>query len=395
VSVLLPPIDPNERFRERRAAARRRKRLRRSALVGSLLLGVALLGVGASFVGGAEPARAPREAVPTTLAAVERGGPRPLPLEIRGVHVTMGLASLPGKLDEYLDLQRDGLTAVELDVKEENGQVGFTPRSVPLASSIGAARDYYAPRSVARRVHARGLYLIGRIVVFEDPFLAHGRPDLAVRRAGGGVWEDAAGLGWTNPYDRRVWKYNTDLAVAAARAGFDEILFDYVRFPSDGDVESAVYRKRGKLRKQDAVPAFLRYASRRLEPLGVRVSAAVFGLSADRDLGIGQLPRRMSPYLDHVYPMTYPSLFGPGELGLDDPGAAPGATVDRALRGFERAIRGRDVLLVPWVQDFGFSGRYGIEEVRAQIDAARRAGAKGYLLWNAEGVYTDGALEQR
>jgi len=100
----------------------------------------------------------------------------------------------------------------------------------------------------------------------------------------------------------------------------------------------------------------------------------------------------MAASLDHVYPMTYPSLFGPGELGLPDPGSTPGATVDRALRRFNHVLRRHDVLLVPWVQDFSFSVAYGIDQVRAQIEAARRAGAKGYLLWNAEGVYTDGGL---
>jgi len=389
--MLFPPIDPNERFRERRAASRRRKRLRRALLTGTLLTGVLLLGGGARFVGGATTAD-DVEGGATTLAAMETAGPRPLPVEIRGVHVTLGLASLPGKLQEYASLEGDGLTAIELDVKDENGEVGFVPRSVPLARLVGAARDYYEAREAARLVHGRGLYLIGRVVVFEDPMLSLGRPDLAVRRGDGSVWRDAAGLGWTNPYDRRVWKYNVDIAAAAARAGFDEILFDYVRFPSDGDVDAAVFRNPRSLAKHDAVPGFLRYASSRLHPLGVRVSAAVFGLSAARDLGIGQLPRRMAPHLDHVYPMTYPSLFGQGELGIPDPGASPGATVTRALRGFERRLAGRDVLLVPWVQDFSFEHPYRIEEVREQIEAARRAGAKGYLLWNAQGVYTDGAL---
>ena len=229
-------------------------------------------------------------------------------------------------------------------------------------------------------------------MTFEDPVLSRARLDLAIRRTDGSVWRDAAGLGWTNPYDRRVWKYNVDVAEAAAKAGFDEIMFDYVRFPSDGDVASAVYRNKASLAKREAIPAFLRYASRRLEPYGVRVSAAVFGLSAARDLGIGQLPRRMAPYLDTVYAMTYPSLFGQGELGLQDPSTAPGATVARALRRFELALRGQDTLVVPWVQDFSFSVPYGLDEVRAQIDAARLSGAKGYMLWNAEGLYTDGAL---
>jgi hypothetical protein len=125
----------------------------------------------------------------------------------------------------------------------------------------------------------------------------------------------------------------------------------------------------------------------------VRIAAAVFGLSGARDLGIGQLPKRMAPYLDTVYAMTYPSLFGPGELGLEDPSMSPGATVARALRRFELALRGQDALIVPWVQDFSFTVPYGLEEVRAQIEAARLSGAKGYMLWNAEGVYTTGALE--
>ncbi len=327
-----------------------------------------------------------------TLAQSPSSGPLTLPIELRGVHVTMALASLPGKLDEYLDLERDGLTALELDVKDENGEIGFVPSTVPLAKSVGAARDYYSPRDVARRAHERGIYLIGRIVVFEDPVLSRARPDLAVRRSDGSVWRDAAGLGWVNPYDKRVWKYNVDLATAAVRAGFDEVMFDYVRFPSDGDVSRAVFRNDAALRKGEAIPTFLRYARSRLDPYDARISAAVFGLSAARDLGIGQLPRRMAPYLDTVYAMTYPSLFGKGELGLEDPSTAPGATVARALRKFELALRGEDTLLVPWVQDFSFTVPYGIDEIRAQIDAARLSGAKGYMLWNAEGVYTDGAL---
>jgi hypothetical protein len=393
VSMLFPPIDPNERFRERRAAARRRKRLRRSAAVGTVLVALAVLGVGARFVGTNDASQAYTDLA--TVAGAPSGGPATLPIEVRGVHVTVGLASLPGKLDEYFDLERDGLTALELDVKDENGQVGFVPPGVPLARSVGAAHAYFDPRAVAREARQRGVYLIGRVVTFEDPVLARSRPELAIRRPDGSVWSDAAGLGWTNPYDRRVWKYNVDIAVAAARAGFDEIMFDYVRFPSDGTVRDTVYRNRGSLRMREAVPAFLRYAKGRLAPHGVRVSAAVFGLSAARDMGIGQLPRRMAPYLDTVYAMTYPSLFGAGELGLADPSKAPGATVVRALRKFHIALRGRDVLLIPWVQDFSFSVPYGIDQVRAQIDAARLSGSKGYMLWNPEGLYTNGALAPR
>jgi hypothetical protein len=387
--MLFPPIDPNERFRQRRASVRRRKRLRRSALIAVLLAVVASVGLGAQLVGGGGASTASGD---ISAAIADSAGLRPLPVEIRGVHVTMGLASLPGKLEEYVDLEREGLTSIELDVKEENGRIGFTSSSLGLASQVGATNPFYRPREAARLVHERGLYLIGRIVVFEDPVLSHGRPDLAVQRSDGSVWEDGAGLAWTNPYDRRVWDYNVDIAEVAARSGFDEIMFDYARFPSDGDVGSAVYRNQGKLARRDAIPAFFRYAARRLEPLGVRVSGAVFGLSAVRDLGIGQVPKRIAPHVDAIYAMTYPSLFGPGELGLADPGASPGATVARALKRFRQQLRGTDTLLLPWIQDFSFTVPYGLEEVRAQIYSARLAGAKGYLIWNASGVYTDGTL---
>jgi hypothetical protein len=391
--MLFPPIDPNERFRSRRAAVRRRKRLRRAALFGVALLGVVLVGGGAQLVGGDGAAvREERQAVDPELLSASPDGIRALPVEVRGVHVTLGLASLEGKLEQYVDLAREGLTAIELDVKEEDGQIGFTRGVPPLARRIGAAQPFYDARRAARLVHSRGLYLVGRIVVFEDPILSAARPSMAVRRADGSVWRDAAGLGWVNPYDRRVWKYNADIAVAAAKAGFDEILFDYVRFPSDGDVAAGVYKNPRKLAKVEAVPAFLRYAARRLEPFEVRMSAAVFGLSAARDLGIGQIPRRFAPHVDAIYAMTYPSLFGPGEFALTDPSAAPGATVTEALAPFKRALRGSDAQLLTWVQDWSFGRTYGLDEVRAQIDAARLAGAKGFLLWNAEGVYTEGAL---
>ena len=390
--MLYSPIDPNERFRKRRASVRRRKRVRRGAAIGLLLVAVAALGLGAQMFGGVSQSSTQPGGDVVAAEGASAAGSKPLPVEIRGVHVTMALASLPGKFDEYLELEKDGLTAIELDVKDENGEIGFPSSALRLANEVGATRDFYEAQDVARRAHERGLYLIGRLVVFEDPVLSHGRPDLAVRTSGGAVWDDAAGLGWTNPYDKRVWDYSVDVGEVAARAGFDEIMFDYVRFPSDGDVDGAVYSRQGKMRKNDVMPAFLRYASRRLEPLGVRVSAAVFGLSAMRDMGIGQIPRRMAPHLDAVYAMTYPSLFGPGELGLSDPGSTPGPTVARALKRFNRALEGRRALLLPWVQDFTLGVPYGIDEVRAQIYSARLAGAKGYLLWNASGVYTDGTL---
>jgi hypothetical protein len=307
--------------------------------------------------------------------------------------VTMALASLPGKLQQYVVLP--GLNTIELDVKDENGRVGFVPSSVPLARRIGASAPYYRAKQVARQVHAHGEYLIGRLVTFEDPVLSEQRPDLAVHNADGSVWHNNAGLGWTNPYDRRVWRYNVDVAVAAAQAGFDEIQFDYVRFPSDGDISLIRYPGEHPQGMRWTIPAFVQYASKRLHPLGARVSVDVFGLSANRDLGIGQLPRRVSRYVDAVYPMVYPSHYNPGEYGIRDPSAWPGRIVGRSLLDFQRALEGRKARLTPWLQDFSLGRTYTIDDVRRQIAAARGHGANGFLLWNPLGLYDSDVLRPR
>jgi hypothetical protein len=378
--------DPSARYRERRRQRRRRQVRIRRTVAACILLGLAAgIALGARAVGGkhaATPAGAEQKA---KLEAA-----RSAPAEMRGVHVSMALVSLPGKLDRYLHMH--GLNTIELDVKDENGRVGFIPSSVPLARSTGAAGPFYNPKQVARIVHHRGDYLIGRVVTFEDPVLSEKRPDLAAHNADGSVWHNNAGLGWTNPYDRRVWHYNVDIAAAAAKAGFDEIQFDYVRFPSDGDLSLIRYPGTHPQAMRWTIPAFAQYASSRLHPLGARVSVDVFGLSATRDLGIGQLPRRVSQYVDAVYPMVYPSHYNAGEYGLDVPDDWPGQTVSRSLGDFRRALEGGHVRLIPWLQDFSLGRTYTLQDVRDQIYAARAYHTDGFLLWNPEGVYTRGAL---
>jgi hypothetical protein len=397
--MLFEQMEPNERFRARREAARRRRKRRRAVAVGLLLGVTASATLGARFVIDDEAVADAQAQRPTKQpAAKAKAAParalRAFPDEMRGIHVTMALASIDGKLEEYLELADEGLNTIQLDVKDENGEVGFVPSAVPLASEVGAARPYYKPRAVAKLVHRQGLYLIGRVVTFEDPMLSAGRPELAIKNPDGSVWRNHAGLGWTNPYDRRVWDYNVSIAEVAARAGFDEIQFDYVRFPTDGALDSIVYPNKTATPPGWVIAQFVHYAAKRLKPLGVRVSADVFGLSATRDLGIGQIPRRISKHLDAIYPMVYPSHYGEGEYGLEDPNASPGATVEWSLADFRQELKKAKskALLVPWLQDFSYGRTYGLAEVKAQIEAARLMGARGYLLWNPEGVYTPGTL---
>jgi hypothetical protein len=387
--MLYPSLDPNERFRARRDAVRRRRRRRRAALAALLLFVVLALAGGMTLAGKNEQGAKTRTAVSSELTTLKVAGrPRPLPVEVRGVHVTAALASVPGKLAKYAELERYGLNTIELDVKDEAGVIAFAPSGLPLARKTGAVRDYYKPRQAVQQLHQKGLYVIGRVVVFQDPFLAQTRPDFAIRHRNGSIWRTNAGLAWVNPYDRRVWDYSVSVAAAAARAGFDEIMLDYVRFPSDGDVGNAVYPGKTSIAKGELIASFVAYAKQRLAPLGVRVSTALFGLSATRDMGIGQVPQWIAQHVDHVHPMAYPALYGGGELGIVSPSAEPGETVFRTLVDFKRETRGSRAQLIPWIQDWN----YDSEQVLQQVRAARLQGAKGYLLWNANGVYTKAAL---
>jgi hypothetical protein len=390
---VLTPVDRNDRRRRRRRASRRRYLVRRLVAL-SILVAVA-----AGFAYGAHSLRGhggtPAASVTKPKVRKARTGPRALPAEMRGVHVTMALAGIRGKLGDYVALRKHGLNTVELDVKDESGNVAFVHGAPALALATGAAKPYYKPEVAARELHKAGLYVIGRIVTFQDPVVSVSRPGLALQNPDGSVWRTNAGYGWLNPYDRRVWTYDVAIAKKAVRAGFDEIQFDYVRFPSDGDVSAIHYPVRTRASKARTITQFVRYASRTIHKLGARVSVDVFGLAATRDLGIGQQPQRLARYVDAVYPMVYPSHFNPGEYGLADPNDNPGRTVTDALLYFETALDGTSARLVPWLQDFSLGRTYTTADLRAQVDAARSLDTRGFLLWNPLGIYTAGALSGR
>jgi hypothetical protein len=394
--VVLEPVDPNARFHERRANARRRRKLRRTAFLLALVTSAILggLAVWVTARGTSSPVNEATKRSTTETGALAQQKSL-LPKEIRGIHVTMMLASLPGKLAEYASLRNEGLNTIELDVKDENGTVAFSSPEAPLADEVGASGNYYNPTRVAKQLHAQGIYLIGRVAVFEDTVLSARRPDLAIQHSDGSAWLDDRGLGWTNEYSKKVWDYNVSIAKAAAKAGFNEIQFDYVRFPSDGPVASAVWPGKVNESESTTITHFLKYASSQLKPLGVRVSADVFGLAATSNLGVGQSPKQIARVVDAISPMAYPSHFGAGQYGLADPQAAPGTTVSYALSDFNTAMRGSHAELVPWIQDFTMGRTFTLADIQDEILAVRSSGARGYLLWNASGKYTSGALQPK
>jgi hypothetical protein len=393
----------DERRSQQRSTMRRTHRRRRAAALASVAVVVCIAaGAWTSLGGGGQrrisvdqPSAAlkPTVAVPSLPKSPNGVQHIPMPKFVRGIHVSLADAGSPAKMTQFINLTSKGLNTLEIDVKDENGELGFVGGAPALAKKIGAARNYYNAKQLVKEAHAAGIYVIGRIVCFEDPILSKAEPQHAIRTTSGGVWTNASGLGWTNEYDPFVWNYIKSLSIAAANMGFDEIQYDYVRFPTDGDVSNAVWPHKVKETYDNTVYRFLKKMRAAIKPLGVNISANVFGLSAHQNLHIGQDPTMIAPLLDAISPMAYPSHYTAGEYNLTDPDAEPGATVTYTMGDFRAALNGSSKTIIrPWLQDFSLGHTYTLADVEAQIDAAERGGSGGWLLWNADDVYHTSAL---
>lgn len=385
------------RILTRRKAEEERRRVvrrRRAIALGTLVVACSVSFFGAwglkNSGGKKDPVKVAVVESPTKkTAAVPKRAPRPA--EIRGVHVSLGTENTKSRFASILAMAnpKTGMNAIELDIKDESGIVGYASK-VTVARRSGAAQPYYDARKDVRAAHARGLYVIGRIVVFQDDYVGKKYPERAGKTASGAVWKTSGGHIWLNPKDQRNWQYAVALGKEAAGYGFDEILFDYVRFPSDGDVAAAIFKGAKETRDQ-TITRFLTYAAKQLHPLGLRVSASIFGLAATNDLGIGQNPRLLRNVLDEVYPMAYPSLYGAGQYAIPSPVANPHDTVAASLADWQRKLIGGSATITPWLQAWN----YTTAQIEAQISAARQAHTGGFLLWNAGSDYTASTLSAK
>lgn len=326
----------------------------------------------------------------------------PRPAVVRGLYVNRWAAN-GRRIWELIDVsKRTEVNALVLDVKDDRGYVLYRS-SVPLARAIGADRFSPMPlsrlRAVLDTMRAHGIHPIARIVVAKDPMLANARREWAVqRRADGKPWLDSHGNPWLDPHHRGVWAYAADLADEAVRLGFAEVQYDYVRFPDERRLLSEARFPLAKGRRRDAViREQLGYLRTRLAPLGAPMAIDVFGATTtiDNDMGIGQTWEQFADRADVVLPMTYPSHYPRGSYGIAHPNAEPYAVLDRALRGARvrnRGVRNAGVV-VPWYQDFTMGKpKYGVPQLRAQMQAGYDNGMFSWMLWNAASRYTVKAL---
>jgi hypothetical protein len=296
-------------------------------------------------------------------------------------------------------VDRGRVNALVIDVKSDVGKIPY-PSTVPQAVAVGAQRPFTIPDPVefVSHLHARGIYLIARIVVFKDRPLATARPDLAVRTAHGDVFHDREHLPWTDPFRPEVRDYNVDVAVEAARLGFDEIQFDYVRFPDAVGLAFAEPSTRAS--RVAAIGELLREARRRLAPYNVFLSADVFGYVCWNrdDTLIGQRVEDLAPLVDYLSPMLYPSSFQFGIPGYRNPVAHPAEIVRLSLDEARRRTGLPSLRFRPWLQafkDYAFDRRpFDADEVAAQIRAAEQFGSAGWMLWNPHNDYSAAGLAE-
>jgi hypothetical protein len=337
------------------------------------------------------------------------------PAFVKGIYVTAATAGYKAHFDELVDfVDRTELNTMVIDVKDGDGALAFNPTSdalKPYAAKhpeLGNLADFTKP------LHDKHIYLIARVFVFEDPWFAGKRPDLAVKNQAGKIWQDDKGVEWLDPAEKDVWSYDAEVAREAYAGGFDEVQFDYVRFLTDGSVSRAVFPAYdGKTPKADVIAAFFSYLDAELRVKAhIPISVDLFGLTMwahDSDLNIGQKLDVAARHFDYVSPMVYPSHYPPGFMQYANPADYPyqivfanmgkGQEVLDALHAENAADQKKNppqgiavAAFRPWLQDFNLGAVYTPDMVKAQMKAATDGHASGWIFWNARNVYTESAF---
>ena len=367
----------------------------------------------------------------------------PLPENVKAIYMSACVAGTPSFRERLISLiETTELNSVMIDIKDFSGSISFAPTTTSAwypawQNADCGARDM---KDFIAALHDKNIFVIGRITVFQDPFYAPAYPGQAVQKNNGTIWRDHKGLAFVDVASQTYWKHIVDLSVLSYNLGFDELNFDYIRYPSDGNMgdiyfpQSAVsqygFNKPANL---EAFFSFLHkeltdpanFANIRHQNTGREesipwTSADLFGMTTSNydGLSIGQLQERAAPYFDFIAPMVYPSHYTYGFLGGRNPNEYPYQVVYKAMSdGVARMTAGTTLVdgfaherigtttpaiyaktpygpdkFRTWIQDFDYGGIYDVNDVRAQIQASYDAGVNSWMIWAPSNIYTRGAL---
>ncbi len=340
------------------------------------------------------------------------------PNPVKGIYMTSWVAGTPSLRNGLVKLiDETELNTIVIDIKDYSGKIVFPVEDNPTLKAFGSEEVRVKDmQGFIESLHKKGIYVIGRIAVFQDAYFVKHRPDLAVKNeVGTAVWKDRKGISWIDPASREYWDYIILITKEARKIGFDEINFDYIRFPSDGNMHDISYAWSSTTSKALVLKDFFQYLRSNLKNgvqgsilessprrgLGeLKISADLFGMvtTAKDDMGIGQILENALPYFDYIMPMVYPSHYPPTFNGFAEPEAHPYEVVHFAMQSAVNRANMASTTpnkLRPWLQDFGLRMEYGSAEVRAQIKATNDNGLSSWILWSASNKYTKGALQDK
>ena len=334
------------------------------------------------------------EALPTPKA-VHLKTPTPL----KAIYMTSWVAGTRNRRNALIQLiDTTEINAVVIDIKDYSGKISFEV-SDPKLKELGASEVRISDiKEFLALLHEKGIYTIGRVAVFQDPHLMSVRPDLAVKKSSAKeeVWKDYKGISWIDAGSREAWKYAVLIAREAYSLGFDEINFDYIRFPSDGNMRDIHYPISDGREKRQVMREFFAFLRKALPQNKPVISADFFGMTTTNtdDLNIGQVLEDALPYFDYISPMVYPSHYPTNFIGIKNPASKPYEVIKYSLdKAFTRAST-TPKKIRPWLQDFDLGADYTPEMVRSEIQAVYDSGFDSWMLWSPSNTYTEGALEK-
>ena len=324
-------------------------------------------------------------------------------IKVRGLYVSAHSVALKGRLDELIELAKENnINAFIIDVKGDYGELTF-PMSEDIDKYTKSANKSPIIKDiepVIKKLKDNGIYAIARIVSFKDTIYAKENPDkIIVYKDGGKAFTNSDGLVWVSAYDKNLWEYNVTVAKEAAKVGFNEIQFDYVRFPASngGKLDKVLnYRNTDNITKAEAIQKYLNYAKKELDSYNVYISADIYGQvgSSSDDMALGQFWEAVSSEVDYVSPMMYPSHYGKGVYGLAVPDANPYKTIYASTKDSINRNNNIDspAIIRPWIQAFTATWvkghiNYGPTEIKEQIKALKDLGVEEYILWSPTNKY--------
>ena len=357
------------------------------------------------------------------------------PEPLKGIYITQCVASMPSFREKLVKLAEETeLNAVVIDIKDYTGTVSIITGDTEIDALAGSGCKVSDMQDFIEELHNKNIYVVGRVTVFQDPLYVKVHPELAVKRkSDGGIWKDKKGIPFVDVGAKPFWDYIITIATSSYAVGFDEINFDYIRFPSDGDMSDIYFSHTGTTTKKEMLRQFFEYLDKNLAGTGITTSADLFGMTTTNtdDLNIGQILEYALLNFDYVCPMVYPSHYPPTFNGWPDPNKVPYEIVkfsldaavartkflyseistttpnqsSRSSDGTGQATSTTDfapdyrlmkrvnpLQLRPWLQDNDYPIHYTAEMVRKQIQATYDAGLTSWMLWDPANTYTKGAL---